>query len=371
MKTLRTENSGRKRTAASLACESLEGRKLMTGMAGAAGSMMGPGATQMASMGVGGFRHGDLHQFANASNQPGQPGPMGSFGPSVGFSGRQSMADGLDGGFEGYSVDANSSSGKRDVAQFGAGDPTKAAHANPQLATDLAKLRTDQQAIHDKSQVTPALLSTVRKDLQAIDAAKTGTADATVLKTLQTDRQAIFAGQAPPTDAQRTQLQVDQDAVLKNQGVSQTLIDQLATDRLAVKTASNVTAADQATLDGDLAAIKKDRPAPPSTPSGTDLSSTTAPSTWNMTTATDASTLNSTTPSSTTPDPAALPTATNVDPTMTQVHSTAIATTLMPMGAPSISANHGRPGMIPQGGFGHQFSRPMNVQAQLHRGSKV
>ncbi len=330
MKTPRKEDSGRKRTNASLACESLEGRKLMTGMAGAADPMMGIGSVQMAGLGGGNFHRGDSHRFAGAPGQGGQPGTFGSFGPMGGLHGQNPMADGLGGGFGGHHFGGGGNFDGMATGNSSSVDSSKLAQANPQLAADLKTLKTDRQAIHDKSQVTPALQASVRKDLQAINAAKTGTADPTALKTLQTDQQAIFAGQAPPTDAQIAQIQADQDAVLKSQAVPQNLIDQLATDRLAVKTASNVTPADQATLEADMQAVKKDLPTPPANPSGVTTPSASNPSTWNMTTATDASTTNSTT--------------------------TAAPTGTTPMGH--------------QGGFGHQFSGSMNAAEHFRRSSK-
>ncbi len=337
MKTPRKEDSSRKRTTASLACESLEGRKLMTSVTGAADPMMGIGSAQMAGLGGGNFHRGDLHHFGGASGQGGQLGALDSFGPMGGLHGQNPMADGLGGGFDGHHFGGGNSAGMA-IGKSLAVDPSKLAQGNPQLATDLKTLKTDQQAIHDKSQVTPALQASVRKDLQAIDAAKTGTADPTALKTLQTDQQAIFAAQTRPTDAQTAQIQADQDAILKSQGVPQNLIDQLATDRLAVKTASNVTPADQAKLEADMQALKKDLPTPPANPSGATPPGASNPSTWNMTTATDASTPNST-------------------------------TTAAPTGAASTPGGWGGAAMGHQGGFGHQTPGSMDAADHFRRSS--
>ncbi len=161
--------------------------------------------------------------------------------------------------------------------------PTRAIRAkgstgNTQFETDLTKLQTDEQAIHDKSQVTPALQAAVRKDLEAIDKAEDRDRRRHRAED-PADRRAddLRQRRPTPTDAQQTQLQADHDAVLKSQGVSQTLIDQLAADRLAVKTASNFTAADQATLDADHKALDADRASSTATttdPSGSTSSTT-------------------------------------------------------------------------------------------------
>ncbi len=451
----------RQRTLTALSCESLEGRKLMTGFAGATGAMAG----NMAEV-SGGFGQSDAHRqddFAShdfagsrdgqdAMDQNGSPvghdfadgrdgqGSMDQSSSSVGSDasigsrmdlhsfrsmgntdsgdgqgmgdgdfkadlmslggggdqGGQSFAGGNQGGPSFRGGDQGGRSFGADDASFGGGmdrgnwggDSSTGQMANmtgqtgsdTQLETDMEKLRTDSQAIHDKSQVTPALLATVRKDNEAIDAAKTGTADATALKTEQTDAQTIFSTNTAPTDAQKTQLQADHDAVLLSQGVSQTLIDQLATDVAAVKTASNFTAADQATLDADHAAITKDRSADSTTADST-TATPVAPTTTSSTT-TSTSTLGTTTPAgsvatpavaaTSTPDsttqapatpdqtstPAATPdlaaqtmappvaaaaaTPTSVDPTMTQTTSTAAVTTPTTTDAGGEHMRHGR-----------------------------
>ena len=375
--------SRRKRTLALPACESLEGRKLMTGISGTAGAMMGGGSAQMGDMTGGNYQGGGSHHFfTEASNNlsggaaqdwSGQAGsstaaaassdaPMGmhSFRRMGASQGGNEFAGSLPGNFGGGfgGGPGNNFGGGRfgngaaDIpmsGQSGPGNQSGAAAANTPLATDFAKLRTDAQAIHDKSQITPALEAAVRKDLEAIDQAKTGTADATALKTLQTDQQAIFAGQTAPTDAQKTQIQADRDAVLRSQGVSQTLIDQLATDKLAVKSASNVTPADQATLEADRSAIKKDLAATPpastssaGNPSGGTTSATpgmpsTTPPATNTTSAVAATSTAASTPipSSTPVDPASAAVATSTSAVSTPAQATPASSDP----APSVAAS--------------------------------
>jgi len=277
----------RRRTLAAFDCESLEGRKLMTGFNGGA-AMTGGGPAELAGLGAGGLRGNNAAQFPNGSGnlaalggQQTAPGQGGMAAYAHFAPGRSGGMNGLGGGMNGFDGDRNWRSfaghdyenemgadqadhGAMNDPMNGRFDPTspgQSATSNTQLQADLTKLQTDQQAIHDKSQVTPALLASVRKGFAAIDQPKAGTADATALKTLQTDQQTIFATHTAPSAAQQSQLQADHAAVLKSQGVSQTLIDQLAADQLAVKTASNVTAADLATLDADRAAVAKDRAA--------------------------------------------------------------------------------------------------------------
>lgn len=463
--------SRRKRTVTAPACESLEGRKLMTGVGGAAAAMMGTSPAAMADMGTNGSQRAGLNRFnqgtstdtqgvggQNSRNQGGytqgastntqgvggqnswnQGGSMlggtgsllrgmasgGSaqsdlkaerFGGSgaSGFGGQGLGGDPRFGSF-GSDRGTGGASNVPMSGQTGSGDPTGAAGTNSQLKTDFEKLMSDEQAIHDKSQVTPALEASVRKDLEAIDKAKTGTADATALKTLQTDEQTIFSTQTgqttptAPTDAQRTQLQADQDAVLKSQGVSQTLIGQLATDRLAVKTASNFTADDQATLDADHKAVDADRAALTSTSTNGGNSNLSTSSTSSPTTTPPGSSSNATpavaasstanlpstqsNPPMAAPDSAqaAPPATTNqasapvapsasaqtsavatsatptLDPRMTQTTSSAAPMTSTTMGTTMNPTHHGRANLGHQGGFGHQIQHSSNLVGHSRR----
>ena len=422
----------RQRTLATFTCESLEGRKLMTGFAGAAG-MMGHGPVDFGGMtDAGQTGTGDLHRHDRMSSdmmgagadqttddQSGSTASADAQGTTAtttstgsddahfnhdmmtrdgdhpDFKFQRSGDDASFGGMgQGDDMGGAAEIPMNERGSMGdQGDQGTQGTGNTQLDTDLTKLQTDSQAIHDKSQVTPALLASVRKDLEAIDKAKTGTADATALKTLQTDEQAIFgtstttdgstgtdgstatggstASSTPtpptkPTDAQIAQLQADHDAVLKSQGVSQTLIDQLAADRLAVKTASNFTADDQATLDADHKAIDADRAtmqtqdaAGNATP---DAAQAATAATTDGTATTTATTADAATPTAATPDPAsqaapapdasanpptpvaatAAPNA--LDPTMTQVTSTAAPMAATGMDQMTAPGHHGRPG---------------------------
>ena len=151
-----------------------------------------------------------------------------------------------------------------------------------QLKTDMEKLRADSQAIHDKSQVTPAMEATVRDDIKAIKGAETTTPDQAAVTTLQADIKAARANVGGPTDAQIAQVQTDQDAVYASQGVNSALITKLDTDRAAIKTASNVTSDDESTLAADKSAIQADfakiNPPATSTTSATpDATATTVP----------------------------------------------------------------------------------------------
>ena len=434
--------SRRKRTLALPACESLEGRKLMTGFAGPAGGMMGGGFAQMGDMTGGNYGRGGSHHFSAGTSNDSQGGAAGDWsgqsgssnlgagrgGPSRKMDSLHGMDasrgdNGLDGGFGGDLAgglgggpggDFGGGRFGGDAAnipmsgQSGSGDQSGAAAANTPQAIDFAKLRTDAQAIHDKSQVTPALEAAVRKDFEAIAKAATGTADATTLKTLQTDQQAIFSSQTAPSDAQKTQLQADRDAVLKSQGVSQTLIDQLATDKLAVKTASNFTPADQATLDADRAAIKKDlastppastssasnptggtTSSTPNTPSTTPAdpaslaASTPAASTPAQATAVSsdsapaASTSGAATPAPSTPTPPVAastptpttPTPTPADPTMTTT-STAAPSLPTGMGMHSALAHMERAQLNHHGETGHHIQHSTNFGGQFRRGPR-
>lgn len=368
----------RRRTAARFACESLEGRKLMTAMGGDAAATAGNGPADLGGMAGGPVSPVEIHHDHRADDAtPGQDGgaPMilSLKAPTRDASG---MADGMmsatgerpmfkgeqpdDGTGPGAQADASTlgwrngrgpggpgevpmnqrgnapaSTGNGNGGQQGPGQGTP----NPQLVADLQKLRTDAQAIRDKSQVTPALLAAVRKDLTAIANAKTGTAAADALRTLATDRQAIFAGLAAPTDAQRAQLQADLDAVLKSQGVPQALIDQLAADRLAVKVASNFTSGDKATLDADRKAIDADRAAT-GQPGATDPA-TTATATTTAASATTAAT--TTTPANATPAAtSAAATTTSAAPTGGEIDPNLMSQSGLPVGGARPDGGAGR-----------------------------
>jgi hypothetical protein len=125
------------------------------------------------------------------------------------------------------------------------------------LQTDLQKLRTDLQAINDKSQVTPALIAAVRTDVQTIQKDTTSKPDQTQVTTLENDVKALN-GQLP-TDTQKTQLETDFTAVIQSEGITdQTLISQTISAIEAVVKATNLTSADLATIAADRKAIQTD-----------------------------------------------------------------------------------------------------------------
>ena len=432
----------RRRTLTAVTCESLEGRKLMTGFAGAAAAegMMPPkGSAEMGGMtGEGTAQVGDSIRFkgqrdptTTADSTPGgdvattTATPSGADGMSSTFDvpgrgGRAAnFANMRRGDFDPTAVnDATIADNERhplntDGQPGGAGNqsdmgaPTDmpmvnylrpevggdATTGNTALDTALAKLRTDEQATHDKSEVTPVLMAAVRKGMAAIDQAKTGDADATALQSLKTDQETIFAAQTAPTDAQQTQLQADRDAVLKSQGVSQDLIDQLAAAQLAVKTASHLTADDQTLLDADHQAIATAQAAAsPSDTATTDTAATPTDTTAEpdttataMTdTATPTSTLTDATP--TTPPSVPAPTApatdstapadttmatTSIDPRISQTASPAAMGGVMHPGPHGTQTRHGRP-MGPgfAGGSGQHAQVPIRAANHGRRGGR-
>jgi hypothetical protein len=122
---------------------------------------------------------------------------------------------------------------------------------------DFQKLRSDRQAIEDKSQVTVADLAAVRNDFSKIESESTSQPDATKLQTLTNDINAL-TGQLP-TAAQATQIQADYTAVLQSQGITdQTLINQTVADINTVVQASGLTSADVTTIAADRKAIQTD-----------------------------------------------------------------------------------------------------------------
>ncbi len=122
------------------------------------------------------------------------------------------------------------------------------------LDAAFAKQSADMQAIQDKSQVTPALLASLRAARSTV-ADQAGAPDATLLKTFQADAQTVQTS-GTFTDAQKQQLQSEYTAVLKSAGVSDAAITALFAAQDAVKTAGGVTAADVATLAADQQAVQ-------------------------------------------------------------------------------------------------------------------
>lgn len=122
------------------------------------------------------------------------------------------------------------------------------------LDAAFAKQSADMQAIQDKSQVTPALLASLRNARSAV-AAQANAPDAALLKTFQADAQAV-QNSGTFTDAQRQQLQGEYTAVLKSAGVSDAAVATLFAAQDAVKAAGGVTAADAATIAANQQAVQ-------------------------------------------------------------------------------------------------------------------
>jgi hypothetical protein len=121
---------------------------------------------------------------------------------------------------------------------------------------DFQKLGTDLQAIHDKSQVTPALLAAVRKDVEGLQKESTSAPTQASLATLKSDLLAL--GGATP-DFTTGQLQTDLEAAIKSAGVNDTVVvSTLEHDLNAVATAMNITPADVQTVQADQKAIATD-----------------------------------------------------------------------------------------------------------------
>jgi hypothetical protein len=156
--------------------------------------------------------------------------------------------------------------------------------SSTQLPTDLQQLQTDLQTIEGQSGVSPAMMTTVHTDLNAVKGAETTTPSASTLTTLQTDLKTAETNTGGATAAQLAQVQTDQDAVYESQGVSSTLVGQLDTDLGAIQTAFGLTAADQATIAADQAAIQADLPSTSATAATTSTSTT--PSTASTTSST-------------------------------------------------------------------------------------
>ena len=417
----------RHRTVTTVTCETLEGRKLMSGFAGAsaADGMMPPkGSAEMGGLsGEGTAQDGESIRFkgqrdntANSTTGGDMATPSGADGMMATFNtfrrggGAADFANIRRGDFDSTGAEgATIADNERHPISDDAGGPghlggmenqpgggastdmpmvnylrpeggADATTGNAALDAALAKLRTDTQAIHDKSEVTPVLLAAVRKGLDAIDQAKTGEADATALQTLQTDQQTIFATQAAPTEAQQTQLQADRDAVLKSQGVSQDLIDQLAAAQLAVKSASHVSADDQTLLDADRQAIATAQAAASPTDSTATPDIATAMTITATSTATPTDAAPTTPPSSPAPTaPVTDPTApvdstlttTSIDPRISQTGSPVAAGGVMQPGSHGNRVRHGRPvGQDFAGGGGQQGQMPIRAANHGRRGGR-
>jgi hypothetical protein len=141
-----------------------------------------------------------------------------------------------------------------------AGSTSTSATPSP-VGTAIKQLKTDEQAIADKSQVTPALQASLRTDLQTLSKAATTAPDSTKLLALQSDLQSL-AGTLP-TSAQLATLQTDFTSVVNSEGVTDSAtITKTFTDVNALITASNIGTSDITKLTADLKAAGRSTTAP-------------------------------------------------------------------------------------------------------------
>ena len=348
------------------ACEPLEGRQLLAGGLGMAAMdlpAMGYGAAGPAdfathsgglitsdSMGPQGFPGGPMNRDFAKVHLDGQASTSSDSSGAIGVSsmvlGGKANISAVGGGFgKGYStMPFDQLDGQGSMVPGQASGSTADA---TQLRADTEKLRTDSQAIHDKSQVTPAMEAKVRNDIKAIKEAETTTPDQAAETTLQADLKAARANAGGPTDAQVAQIQADQDAIYKSQGVNAALVGQLDADIQAIKTASGVTADDEATLAADRKAIEADfaKLTPPTTATATPStapplavsSDSTATATPIDSSSTPATTLVAATSTTTAASPPTSPTSAPMSPTPAPTSPTT------PPGA-VMQVMHARPG---------------------------
>jgi hypothetical protein len=133
------------------------------------------------------------------------------------------------------------------------------AASNPQLQTDLTKLQTDNQMIQDQSLVTPAMSSKVTADINAVKSAETTAAPTAMTSFLNAATTAINSSPGGANLGQTFALEAVQNAVYLSEGVSATLINQLDADEMAVMAATGITPAEEATLAADHTAITADQ----------------------------------------------------------------------------------------------------------------
>ncbi len=213
-------------TPAAPACESLEGRQLLTGGMDLAGLGIGLGMPSMGVADVGG----------------------------LGFGGGSTLTQ----------------------ATAGLGGAS-----NAQLQADTQKLQADTQTIQDQSLVTPAMTSAVDADVNAVKAGITTTPNAGAVANLKAVTAAANASPGGPTIGQTFGVEIAQNIVYISEGVSLDLITKLDNDEMAVMMATGITGTEEATLAADHAAIAADTAkATPFTTAGTMIpagSTTTTP----------------------------------------------------------------------------------------------
>jgi hypothetical protein len=176
------------------------------------------------------------------------------------------------GGLSGGGFGGTGRSNVQSLGRFGGGGPvgwgnvaatgssSTSATTSP-VATAFKQLKTDEQAIADKSQVTPALQASLRTDLQTLSKAATTAPDSTKLLALQSDLQSL-AGTLPTSDQLAT-LQTDFTSVVNSEGVTDSAtITKTFTDVNALITASNIGTSDITKLTADLKAAGRSTTAP-------------------------------------------------------------------------------------------------------------
>ena len=124
------------------------------------------------------------------------------------------------------------------------------------LGQDIQQLGLDLQAIHAKSQVTPAEVKAVVSDFQAIGAVATKPSASSVAA-LKAEVQLVVS-QKSITPAEVITLEKDINAVLASANVPSSLVKQTEADIHAVVVSSGVTSADIKQVAGDIKAIVAD-----------------------------------------------------------------------------------------------------------------
>jgi hypothetical protein len=127
--------------------------------------------------------------------------------------------------------------------------------------TAFGQLKTDEGAIHDKSQVTPALQAAFRNDLTALGKETTKTPGASQILALKSDLATVEG--TLPTSGQLATIQTDFTAVLTSAGVTDTAgVTKTFSDLNALLAATNIGSGDISTLTADLKAAGQSTSAP-------------------------------------------------------------------------------------------------------------
>jgi hypothetical protein len=212
----------------------------------------GPGAISYPSLtGVGRFSRGP-RAFG--------PSPIGGL---TGVSSPNSRLTAMPTNFKIAGPDANSSTATPTPSGPGgmmAIMPASGGAVSPEMTSDpvaLAKFQKDSQAILDKSQVTPAMLATLRNDIDTISAAAKSAPNLDKVKAFEANL--VSLAETFPTSAQLSSLQNDFEAVVSSEGVTDPmLVPKVFTDLNTVIVASQITAEDINMLKSDIKDLKVD-----------------------------------------------------------------------------------------------------------------